>query len=349
MKVGIITVHSVPNYGAVLQAYALATHLRSTGIEAQTIDYRQPGLEEVFRLRWRFPPPVKHWLRLRRNRAFVEGRLPLSPGRYHSVTEFLPAIKDYDAFITGSDQVWFTGQDQNFDPMYFLDFPAPGKRKISYAASAGGTTDFAEFTPQVRAALASYDHIGVRDSHTAQLVAPLAPHPPVQVVDPVFLCDFANILSQTPPIPEPYLLVFGDFSGRLDPALRAIIQATGLKTVVTLQYPCPAATKRIAAASPPQWLTWFKHAAFVATSYFHGAAIAAKFARPFIAIPTPGRRIKVATMLDWMGLRPRCFLADPTPAECEALALQPIDWAAAQARIAEKTGHSKAFLATALK
>ncbi len=349
MKVGIITVHSVPNYGAVLQAYALATHLRSTGVDVHTIDYRQPHLEEVYRVRWKFPPPVNAWMRVRRNAAFVESRLPLSPGRYRSVEEFRPAIGNYDAFITGSDQVWFTGPVQYFDPMYFLEFPAPGKRKISYAASAGGTTDFGEFAPRVRAALAGYDHIGVRDSHTAQLVAPLAPHTPVQVVDPVFLCDFAQLLDDQPPLAEPYLAVFGDFSSRLDPALRAIIRATGLKMVVSLQYPCPAATRRISAPGPTDWLRWFRHAAFVVTSYFHGAAIAAKFERPFIAIPTPGRRIKVATMLEWMGLRERCFLADPTPAECEALARQPIDWPAARARITDRVVHSKAFLATALK
>lgn len=348
MKVGIITVHSVPNYGAVLQAYALAHHLRSTGVEAETVDYRQPGLEAMYRMRWKFPPAINHWLRLRRNDAFVEKRLTLSAGRYHSVEEFLPAIKDYDAFITGSDQVWFTGPVQYFDPMYFLDFPAPGKKKISYAASAGGTTDFGEFAPRVRTALASYDHIGVRDSHTAHLVTPLAPHVPTQVVDPVFLCDFADLLTEPPPITEPYLLVFGDFSGKLDPALRAIIAATGLKTVVSLQYPCPAATRRLASPSPTQWLSCFKHAAFVVTSYFHGAAIAAKFSRPFISIPTPGRRIKVATMLDWMGLRHRCFLEDPTPAACAALARASIDWPGAQQRIAERTAHSKAFLATAL-
>jgi hypothetical protein len=349
MKVGIITVHSVPNYGAVLQAYALATYLRNTGVDAHTVDYRQPQLEEMYRLRWRFPPPLNHWLRLRRNAAFVANRLLLSPGRYRSLPEFQPAIGDYDAFITGSDQVWFTGPVQFFDPMYFLDFPAPGKRKISYAASAGGTTDFGEFKPRVQAALASYNHIGVRDSHTAQLVGPLAPHPPVQVVDPVFLSDFADLLENRSPIAEPYLLVFGDFTGRLDPVLRAIIQTTGIKTVVSLQYPCAAATRRIAAPSPTDWLTYFKHAAFVVTSYFHGTAIAAKFERPFISIPTPGRRIKVATMLDWMGLHNRCFLTEPSFADCEALARQPIDWSGARQRIAEEVVRSKNFLAAALK
>ena len=348
MKVGIVTVHSVPNYGAVLQAYALAHHLRSTGITAETIDYRQPDLAAMYRLKWRIPPPVNQWLRIRRSDAFVHTQLPLGPVTYRSPEAFRSAVPDYDAFITGSDQVWFTGPVQYYDPLYFLDFPAPGKRKISYAASVGGTKDFGEFKPRIREALASYTEIGVRDAHTESLIAPLAPKPPVQVVDPVFLHDFGPLLSADSPSREPYLLVFGNFSGELLASLQAVIAATGIRTVVTLQYPCAAATRRVPAPSPAQWLNWFRHAAFVVTSYFHGAAIAAKFERPFISIPTPGRRIKVATMLEWMGLSDRCFLADPAPESVAARAGQAIDWAATRRLIVARTAHSKAFLRQAL-
>jgi hypothetical protein len=189
----------------------------------------------------------------------------------------------------------------------------------------------------------------VRDAHTSQLVAPLSPSAPVQVVDPVFLCDFDQLISSKPPVTEPYLLVFGDFSGKLDAPLRAIIAATGLKTIISLQYPCAAATNRVAAPSPEEWLSYFKHAAFVVTTYFHGTAIAAKFERPFIAIPSPGRRIKVATMLDWMGLRSRCFMEAPSPKEAEALAREPIDWLEPRRQVAQSVEKSKAFLEMALR
>ncbi len=348
MRVGIITIHSVPNYGAVLQAYALAKHLHSIGLDAQTVDYRQPDLEKLYRGRWKFPPPVNNWLRLRRNAAFVVDRLPLSRRRYHSLDEFLPAVQDYDAFITGSDQVWFTGPVQFFDRMFFLDFPAPGKRKISYGASAGGTTDFGQFRSRVAATLSEYHRIGVRDSHTYQLVAPLVPRTPVQVVDPVFLCDFAALLDDRSTVVGPYILVFGDFSGKLDPALRAIIGATGIRNVVSLQYHCDPATLRLAAPSPTQWLNCFKHASFVVTTYFHGAAFAAKFERPFISIPTPGRRIKVSTMLDWMGLQERCVLEDPTSEVCADLARRGIDWELPRKILSRRIADSKLFLADAL-
>lgn len=349
MKIGIVTVHSVPNYGAVLQAYALSNHLRASGADAWIVDYRQPQLEEMYRFRWSLPPRVNHWLRLNRNATFVEKSLPLAPGRCRSVAEFVSGAGSYDAFITGSDQVWFTGPVQYFDPMYFLDFDVGRSRKISYAASAGGTTHFGEFEPRVREALAGFSHIGVRDSHTAQLVSPLSPHAPVQVVDPVFLCDFPRLIAARPPMAEPYLLVFGDFNGRLSPVLQSIIQATGLSHVVSLQYPCAVATRRVAAPGPAEWLTWFRHAAFVVTSYFHGTAVAVKFERPFISIPTPGRRIKVATLLDGLDLGERCFLAETTPDEMANRARLSIYWSKPRQLLEKQIANSQAFLKEALR
>lgn len=346
MRVGIITVHSVPNYGAVLQAYALASYLRSTGRNVTTIDYRQPHLEEVYRLKWRFPPPINNWLRHRRNSDFVQNQLPLSATRYRSKEQFLPDVNLYDAFITGSDQVWFTGPGQNFDPMYFLEFSAPGKRKLSYAPSVGGSKDFGPYAERVRAALADYTSVSARDSHTAALVQQVTGREPVQVADPVFLWHFDELIERKSN--EPYVLVFGNFNGPLDPVLRAIVAETGIRNVVSLQYPCDAATQRVSAPSPGQWISAFRHASFVVTSYFHGSAIAAKFQRPFIAIPTPGRRIKVQTMLAWMGLERRCFLSDPTPTEAAARARETIDWQTAAQLTEQRVAASKNYLKSAL-
>lgn len=347
MRVGIITIHFVPNYGAMLQAYGLSAYLRSTGVDASVIDYRQPALANYFRLKWRFPPPLKHWLRVKRSAAFVSRHLPLSSSSYSTVQEFEKDLGEYDAFITGSDQVWFTGPVQYFDPMYFLEFQAPNKKKISYAASAGGTTDFAEYKQRAGDALKAYDHLSVRDAHTASLVEPLIGRPPVQVVDPVFLTDFSE-LSGKPPLSEPYLLVFGDFNGKLSDALEAVIRAAGLRTVVSLQYPNKHATHRVASPDPAEWLAYFRHASFVLTSYFHGTAIAVKFQRPFLAIPTPGRRIKVATLLEGVGLAERCILDEPETQECEVKVKTPIAWDEPQKLLNQKIDASRNFLKTAL-
>ena len=348
MKVGIITIFAVPNYGAMLQAHGLSSHLRRSGLDAELVNYRQPALEEYYRFKFRFPPAVNHWRRLRNGGRFVESTLRIGTQPVGSAGQFQTHVGDYDAFIAGSDQIWFTGAVQFYDPMFFLDFPAPGKRKISYAASAGGNETFGKFEDQVRNAVNDIDHLGVRDAHTASLVAPLTEKPLTQTVDPVLLHDFDDLLSEKRPSKEPYMLVFGDFRGDLAQVVREVKKVTGLKKVVSLQYPCPEATVREASPGPVEWLNWFRHADFVVTSYFHGAVVATKFKRPFISVPTPGRRHKVATLLEPLGLRRRCFM---DPRELNTLgdvAGEVIDWATVEAQLEPRINASKMFLHKAL-
>ena len=42
-KVGIITVHCLPNWGSVLQAYALQKVIGRLGFDVENIDYRFPN------------------------------------------------------------------------------------------------------------------------------------------------------------------------------------------------------------------------------------------------------------------------------------------------------------------
>ena len=348
MKVGIFTIFAVPNYGAMLQAHGLSSHLRSEGVDAEVINYRQPALEKYFRFQWKFPPAVNHWLRLRNSARFVENTIPKSQEVVRSQEEFQRHVSGYDAFITGSDQVWFTGPVQYYDPMFFLDFPAAGKRKISYAASAGGNENFAEFEERVRGALAGFDHLGVRDAHTESLIRPLTDKPISRTVDPVFLYGFDELLSDRPPVKEPYVLVFGDFRGELAKVVREVRDATGIKKVISLQYPCPEATERIASAGPVEWLNHFKHASFVVTSYFHGTVAAVKFHRPFVSVPTPGRRHKVATLLEPLGLRHRCFLDAREQEKLPQIARETLDWTLVDAKLDPMIAASKEFLRSAL-
>ena len=348
MKVGIFTIFAVPNYGAMLQAHGLSSYLRGEGVDAEVIDYRQPDLESYFRFKWKFPPAVNHWKRLRNCNRFVEETIPKGSATVRSLEEFQQYVSKYDAFITGSDQVWFTGPVQFYDRMFFLDLPAPGIRKISYAASAGGNVDFGEFEGKVRAALDGFDHLGVRDAHTESLIRPLTEKVISRTVDPVLLYGFEELLSEKPPVSEPYVLVFGDFRGDLARVIRDVREATGIRKVISLQYPCPEATCRMATAGPTEWINLFKHASFVVTSYFHGTVAAVKFQRPFVSVPTPGRRHKVATLLEPLGLSRRCFLDSQELDALPGIAGETLDWKAVGGKLAPMIASSKEFLRTAL-
>jgi len=348
MKVGVLTIFAVPNYGAMLQAHGLSSHLRGEGVDAEVINYRQPELESYFQFKWSFPPAVNHWRRLRNGERFVENVMPTSKRIVRGLESLQDELQSYDAFITGSDQVWFTGPVQFYDRMFFLDFPVPGKRKISYAASAGGNENFGKFEGRVSNALSDFDDLGVRDAHTESLIRPLTDKLITRTVDPVFLYGFDECLSADSPSKEPYILVFGDFRGDLARVVGETRKVTGIQKVVTLQYPCPEATVRLSSAGPVEWLNYFRHASYVITSYFHGTVAAVKFKRPFVSVPTPGRRHKVATLLEPVGLRERCFLDARELEQLPVILRKEPDWAEVDAALEPMIETSKAFLKNAL-
>ena len=50
MRIGIISVNNAHNFGSSMQAYALLTYLRNYGHKAQVINYRNPYIEDSYRV-----------------------------------------------------------------------------------------------------------------------------------------------------------------------------------------------------------------------------------------------------------------------------------------------------------
>lgn len=347
-KIGIITKHSVPNYGAMLQAYGLCHYLRMLGHDAEIVDYEQPATTRFHEsMRW-FPPAINRWLRLRRCRTFVKRHQHVGEGHCISVEGFRPSIGKYSHLITGSDQVWFTGPVQYYDPMYFLDFPFPGGKKISYAPSVGGIESFGEFEGKVRKALEDFDHISVRDSNSSRLLEPLIGRDPVRVSDPTFLHDFKDLLDSRRPIAEPYMVIFGAVPVERESLLREIAERLKLKRIITLQYPNTVATSRVAAPSPETWLNYLHHSDFVATTYFHGTIFAMKFQKQFVSFPTTGRVKKVSVLLEDTALTDRLLLSGERSEISASELIAPIDWDRVNAKVSARVTESTEFLRLAL-
>ena len=347
VRIAIITIHHVPNYGAVLQAFALADYLRAAGHDVETVDYRPRCACDYYRVPWRIPPRMNMWLRRRRCLRFVERHVRLSHRLYRSVDDFAPDAAGYDVLITGSDQVWFTGSYQKFDRMFFLDCASGKARKLSYAASVGGSESFGLNTQQVRRALSSLDHLSVRDEHSRQLVEALCDKPVETVVDPIFLCDFRRLPHwwNQRPSQGPYLLVFGNFGEAESRKIREMADQEGLR-LVALQYRLTGADQRIPAPDPVTWLQYCRHAERIVTSYFHGTAFAVKFEKPFVAVPTPGRRQKVHGLLQPLGLSNRCQMEVPDAEKVSTL--EPIIWQDVRSRLEKRIARSQRFLDKAL-
>lgn len=196
MKVGILTFHSAMNYGAVLQAYALQTKIKSFAVECDIIDYRCEAFKKVYSPFYMSEKSARGLLsmllyfpiRLLKYRKFNDFRkinLKLSNEAYDK-SNCSELNGKYDLIIVGSDQVWNT-ELTNFDPTYFLACVNDKTLKASYAASLGTTMLTDPQKEMFDKYLDGFEFISVREKSSEELLKAITDKNVISVVDPVFL------------------------------------------------------------------------------------------------------------------------------------------------------------------
>ena len=136
-KASILTFHCVPNYGAVLQTYAMQEYLKKHYDRVEVVDYRPESLLAEYRYLnfysiyslgatlWSLLP---FWRKCRKFRAFEKKYLNLASSEKVST----------DLLILGSDHIWNPQITKGLDPVYFGQLACEEKPVVvSYAASVG--------------------------------------------------------------------------------------------------------------------------------------------------------------------------------------------------------------------
>jgi polysaccharide pyruvyl transferase WcaK-like protein len=348
VRVGILTLHCGGNYGAVLQAHALARAVREAGHDAEIVDYRtQTGVAHYRRERLPFNPESRrpqplfaaHALKAWKNDRFIERHTPLSPDSFRAPADLVAYRNRYDVAVAGSDQIWDLTTERGLEPCFFLDWADPATTaRISYAPSAGTTTSLGEHADVLVPLLRSFDAISVRDDPSAALVASATGSVPEKVLDPTFLVDVRDVLRPSTRN-RPYLALYGYVR---DPKLLAgitrVADGRGLD-VVSLGFRGPGARRSRIGLGPDEWLGELAGAEYVVTSFYHGLVFALRFGRPFTVLPKAGKAHKVDDLLRIVGLEERTRLEDDGA---------PIDWDGVNAALDVEVARSRRYLLTAL-
>ena len=302
MRVGILTFHHVPNYGAVLQAYALSHAVRDLGHDPQILDYR-PWRATTHYL-WaavRTRPWMPEMRRILRIQRFVRRELPLSKRRIRSGLDIAGIDATVDALISGSDQIWCWGKPWTYrkhDSAFFLAHARDGVRRIAYAPSCGAMDSFGRYAVKVSSFLSRYDALSVRDENTQRLILETTGRICDLVLDPIFLHDFGQLEAPAScRVPaSPYMVICGTLSVRDRVRLKMVSLALGLRSVSMFQFDS-AADESILDPEPTEWLSILRNASFVVTNLFHGLAFALHFGRPFAAVTTGYSGAKITDLL----------------------------------------------------
>lgn len=237
----ILTHHSLPNFGANLQALSTARALRARGVQARFVDFRPSELEH------KYARSVPNEQRTAHASLIAEHLDLTAPVTDQSEFEALCRSAPADLYVTGSDAVFrlnpaSTRADLAFPNPYWLvgvsgrDGRTPVKAAL--APSAMGCRLSALPAAQqagVLAALEDFALLSARDTWTAGQIAALGVARPVTVVpDPVFsLAPLLRAQIQDEQATHPYITICTQ--GRKDEAWVAALtrraEGEGYETV----------------------------------------------------------------------------------------------------------------------
>lgn len=320
MKVYTVTFNSNVNYGARLQAYALAKFLNNQNdIECEILNYYYPGWKTSWKL---FPKPksfrdllknlylslhVRDVIEIKKKhrmfREFVSECMPVAHEQYDR-TKLLQNPPLANAFVCGSDQIWNLSRTR--DLSFFLDFVKKGMaKKISYAASISEPWTKKDIDI-VRPWLNEFDGISIREEgNLPQLRAIIPDKNPIVVCDPVFLLskhEWESFSSTRLCPQEPYIFCY--FIGIDSLAIEAVSKIRKLLgfKIVFLQLRLNTkvyfhSDKTIIAANPKDFVGLIKNASFVVTNSFHASAFSLIFRKDFVSIPRKKDNERITSLM----------------------------------------------------
>lgn len=303
MKIGILTIHDSPNYGACLQCYALWKYLSGQGYDCEIIDLHRPGAHPDY-------TPSKKYCRTRTTKQSLFKKIKLHAIRlfcktnksvrhynedakvkfdafkalckmsqpYNSLDKFYEQPPQYDIYIAGSDQLWNPTQPYCIEP-YFLTFVSGAeKKKISFSTSIGITELTDKEKELFKQWLSDFTAISVREKQAKELLSSFVDREVKQISDPTFLLPYSSWkeLANYPNIKTPYILYFAlHIENTILDYCKKLSIESGLPLYVMNQtQPDPIDNSYLAVkdAGPRDFIGYIANADMVITDSFHCTA-----------------------------------------------------------------------------
>jgi hypothetical protein len=311
-KIAILSPYNEPNYGTVLQAYALAVTIKSFGYECEYIAYSKnrplkfgrkiihyilsPKLlfsflkTEFFSRRKKksidsfiFWDTEEFVQTKQRFQQFLEDYIPYSSRCYYHDT-INSLLNNYSCFIVGSDQTWSEART-SLDNSFFLDFVKNSNLKNAYAPSIGTTIISPKYQKVLVDKLSSFNYISCREKKNCDLLSRLIGKKVSFVLDPTLLLNvdtWRKIESKTK-IKEKYILcyilgereVISDFANHLS-------KTTGISVKYIVTRPkYIGRDNAINGVGPQDFLLLIDNASYIVTDSFHGTILSINYNKEF--------------------------------------------------------------------
>lgn len=354
MKVAILSMQEVKNYGSFLQAFSLKKNIEALGHTCEFVnivpgeqlgEYRQTRFRKIRLLMerlcgWDLFVRLKYIYRFQSR--FSKEFLP-----YLGVERGKVNKDHYDVVVIGSDEVFNCAQKTwfGFSPQLFGEGLNVDK-VITYAASFGATdTDKLErlgIKERVVKALGNISVISVRDVNSYETIRRLLGKEATMNVDPVLVYDYSQYMPKSVDLKD-YMIVY-TYPGRITDkeeikAIQNFARSKGLK-LVSIGHYFPWVDKTIV-PTPFEVLAYFKNADYIVTDTFHGSVFSLKFNKRFCTIVRNMNSNKLRSLLKQFCLTDRIASSANDIAE---IMERPIDYAVVNEIISKEKNRSIAYL-----
>ena len=298
MRIGIMSMQRVFNYGSYLIAYSMKNTFEKMGHKVEFVDFK-------------VTPPLTTYRTDHQEKQLSErDKLHLEHQHHFKVTFTEKWLKglginernerpELDLLIIGSDEVFNTVDTSSLE-LYGKNHRA--KKVITYAASCGSTTyerlvSFGK-DKEVADLLKKIDAISVRDNNTKEFVEKLTNITPTMSLDPVLLYDFENeIIDKVED--ENYIIVYSyilRLNNEENEALINFARKHNKKIICVGMY--QKCCDKFIPAAPLEMLGYFKKADYVFTDTFHGSIFSIKAQKPFATLIRESNKEKLTDLLE---------------------------------------------------
>jgi hypothetical protein len=322
MKIGILSMQDVNNFGSVLQAYSLKKLIRSLGHDVGFFHINpNPDDDRLISKRDEFTVENEYngfFSKFRKIDKYIINRLNQklkNKKQFKIFDEFRNNYlnnyhfnEDVDYCVIGSDEVFncMLNTRWGFTSQLFGNIPN-ASHIITYAASCGSST--IEQLPngvkeKIRESFCNIESFSVRDNNTRVFVHSLSDKQITNNYDPVLIADFNYELSKvTLPRDFPknkYCIIYSypnRFHEKEDiEQIKAFCSRKQLEIISLGGY--QMWVNRTFALTPFELLKAFQNAEFVITDTFHGTIFAEKYARRYAVLVRESNKNKLLDLID---------------------------------------------------
>lgn len=329
MKILIITLHRVWNWGSVLQTYATQEIFGKYSDKVVIADYIQNRFKKR-NVYLSYPDRyqaniLKKWMyrllmfpmRIRLDyifSRFLKKYVNLTETKFYTTDQLKKIAGDYDVLVTGSDQVWNSQYNGEIDKALFLEFANKENRCISYATSFGMNEMPEEEKEETRLLLEKYKNISVRERNAVEILGKIG-LASTCVLDPTLVLNrnYWEKFASKRKIKEKYLLLYAlhGCEGGAIKLVKEIGKKLNLK-VVSMNYGYKSLgnqhfDKYVSPKSPEEFVSLIGNAEYVVADSFHGIAFSINFNKNFIAVAPDKFDSRLRSIVSILGIEDRIY------------------------------------------